>query len=76
MADLEGLIVKLPQLIGLGIDEATAALVQGSTLEVLGRSKVAVYDVREASAQERAPPKPNGLLPGERWDRVTRKPLT
>ena len=75
MADLEGLIVKLPQLIGLGIDEATAALVQGSTLEVLGRSKVAVYDVREASAQERAQPKPNWLMPGDRWDLVTGKRL-
>ena len=71
MADLQGLITKLPQLIGLGIDEATAALVQGSTLEVIGRSKVAVYDVRQANGDDRAQPEPNWLMPGDRWDLVT-----
>ncbi|MEC7583212.1 MAG: cyanophycinase [Planctomycetota bacterium] len=71
MADLQGLIAELPQLIGLGIDEATAALVQGSTLEVLGRSKVAVYDVRDADAPDRARPEPSWLMPGDRWDLVT-----
>lgn len=42
--DLVGLIKKSPELIGLGINEATAVLVQGDNLEVLGRSVVAVYD--------------------------------
>lgn len=68
-ADLQGLIHALPQLIGLGIDEGTAAIVRGSELEVVGRSNVAVFDVRaQAGEQDRAPPEPVWLLPGERWD--------
>jgi cyanophycinase len=42
--DLLELITSSPSIIGLGIDEATAALIQKDTLEVLGRSYVAVYD--------------------------------
>ena len=37
-------IRKAPQFIGLGLNEATAVLVQRDTLQVLGRSYVAVYD--------------------------------
>lgn len=42
--DLVNLIEKAPQLIGIGLDEATAVLVQGDTLQVLGKSYVAIYD--------------------------------
>jgi cyanophycinase len=42
--DLIDFIRKAPQLIGLGLNEATAVLVQRDTLEVLGKSYVAVYD--------------------------------
>lgn len=42
--DLVNLIEKAPQLIGIGLDEATAVLVQRDTLEVLGKSYVAIYD--------------------------------
>lgn len=42
--DLVNLIEKAPQLIGIGLDEATAILVQGDTLQVLGKSYVAIYD--------------------------------
>jgi cyanophycinase len=41
--DLVNLIEKAPQLIGIGLDEATAVLVQGDTLQVIGRSYVAIY---------------------------------
>lgn len=37
-------IRKAPQLIGLGLNEATAVLVQRDTLQVLGKSYVAIYD--------------------------------
>ena len=33
-----------PQLLGIGIDESTAILVQGHIAEVIGKSKVAFYD--------------------------------
>jgi cyanophycinase len=75
-ADLQGLITQLPQLIGLGIDEGTAAIVQGSRLDVLGDSKIAVFDGRgalDASANAPPPPQPVWLAPGESWDLVRGK---
>lgn len=57
-ADLQGLVAKLPQLTGIGIDEGTAIVVQGSAFEVLGDSKVAVFDRN---------PEPKWLEPGARW---------
>jgi cyanophycinase len=33
-----------PQLVGIGIDEATAMIVRGTTLEVVGRNKVSIFD--------------------------------
>jgi len=74
-ADLQALIAQLPQLIGLGIDEGTAAVVQGPVLEVLGDSKLAVFDVRRADAAQQATPTPVLLEPGARWDLVQGKRL-
>jgi cyanophycinase len=42
--DLVSLIRKSPQLIGIGLDEATAVVVQRDTLQVIGKSFVAIYD--------------------------------
>jgi cyanophycinase len=42
--DLLELIKWSPTIIGIGIEEATAALVQKDTLEVIGKSYVAIYD--------------------------------
>lgn len=42
--DLVNFIKDSPQLIGIGLDEATAILVQKDTLEVIGKSYVAIYD--------------------------------
>lgn len=64
--DLRALIARLPQLIGIGIDEGTAAVVRGSTLEVLGDSKVAVFDAR----RERDKATPQWLAPGDHWELV------
>lgn len=33
-----------PQLVGIGIDEATAMIVRGTTMEVVGKNSVAIYD--------------------------------
>ncbi|MFY9341022.1 MAG: cyanophycinase [Planctomycetota bacterium] len=62
--DLAGLIAQIPSVIGLGIDEGTAAIVQGSVLTVLGDSKLAVFDARTGNG----PPVPVWLANGERWD--------
>jgi cyanophycinase len=42
--DMVDLIRNSPKLIGLGLDEATAVWVHQDTLEVLGKSYVAIYD--------------------------------
>jgi cyanophycinase len=42
--DLVDFIRKAPELIGIGLNEATAVLVQRDTLQVLGHSFVAIYD--------------------------------
>lgn len=36
-----------PHLVGIGIDEATALIVRGTTMEVVGENKVAVFDRRQ-----------------------------
>lgn len=62
-ADLQQLVSALPQLIGIGIDEGTAAIVQGSTLEVVGASKAALFDARRG-----LPVAPRWLAAGDVWD--------
>ncbi|MBL8733009.1 MAG: cyanophycinase [Planctomycetes bacterium] len=70
-ADLDGLMAKLPGWVGLGIDEGTAAIVQGTQLEVLGASKVVVFDTRSPNA-DRAAPTPRWLTAGARLDLAAR----
>lgn len=41
-------VLDHPGTIGVGIDEATAVIVRGGTLEVVGRSAVVVFDARHA----------------------------
>ena len=43
--DLLPVIRKYPQLLGVGIDEATAIVLKGQTAEVIGKSKVLFYDI-------------------------------
>ncbi|MHA4896823.1 cyanophycinase [Pedobacter sp. PWIIR3] len=42
--DLVDFIKKSPELIGIGLDEATSILVQRDTLEVIGKSYAIIYD--------------------------------
>jgi cyanophycinase len=42
-------VIDRPQLVGVGIDESTAAIVRGSVLEVVGAGQVLVIDGRSAS---------------------------
>ena len=64
--DMRGLIATHPQLLGIGIDEATALVVRGQVGEVLGKNNVQFFD----------PPKPGEdpdknydiVAPGQRYD--------
>lgn len=42
--DMTDLINTYPQLLGIGLDENTFIVVTGDTMEVIGKSKVAIYD--------------------------------
>lgn len=59
LGDLAALHRRLPQLTGLGIDEGTAAIVAGDTLEVVGDSRIALFAPRAEA--------PVWLEPGQRW---------
>ena len=64
--DMLAVIAAYPHLLGIGIDEATAIVVRGDQFEVVGSSKVAVYD------------NPNAfyfLNAGDRFDLKQRKKL-
>ena len=41
--DMQQVIEKYPQLLGIGIDESTAIVRAGDQFEVIGVSKVAIY---------------------------------
>ncbi len=47
-------IIEHPELIGIGIDEATAILVSGNTAEVVGESQVIIYEnpLRQSTMNE------------------------
>jgi CubicO group peptidase (beta-lactamase class C family) len=51
--DLLEVIGARPDLLGIGIDEDTAIVVQGDVFEVIGRSYVAIYDAADRAHQGR-----------------------
>jgi cyanophycinase len=67
--DLEEVVAKHPDVLGIGIDESTAIIVQGQQFEIVGASKVAIHDGRIVkSAQERNGKKYFFMGPGEKYD--------
>lgn len=65
--DLWQVIRKHPALLGIGIDESTAIVVEGNRFEVIGVSKVAIYDAKQTTHYF--------LNPGERFDMKQRQKL-
>jgi cyanophycinase len=83
--DMTSLVNTFPQLLGLGIDESTAAVVEGHVLEVVGKNRIAIYD-RQAfpppvdypesvGAKPPTPPDFLELKPGDKYDLQTRRKL-
>jgi cyanophycinase len=68
MDDLVEVIAKKPELLGLGLDEPAAIVVQGDRMEVIGRSVVGIYDGKEHDGK-----KYYFLAPGELFDLAARK---
>jgi cyanophycinase len=68
--DLEEVVAKHPDVLGIGLDESTAIVVRGQQFEVTGASKVAIHDGRvvEKERQQRNGKKYYFMAPGERYD--------
>src|SRR5688572_23475236 len=45
-------VLERPNLVGVGIDEATAVIVRGDKFEAVGRSNVVVFDARKAKVRK------------------------
>jgi len=76
--DLAGFVKTHPELLGIGIDENTAVVVQKNTFEVIGNSYVAVYDANKGTQKETtADSAPFIFLgKGQRFDLKDRKVIT
>jgi len=73
-SELAQLQKEHPQVVGLGIEDSTALIVRGYTMEVVGKNQVAVFD----SSSKEATPHSSVLQAGDFYDfkgrsRVTRK---
>ena len=69
--DLEEVVARHPEVLGIGLDESTAIVVRGQQFEVIGASKIAVHDGRIVKgAQERNGGKKKYFFmgPGEQYD--------
>ncbi len=70
--DLMEIVQAHPELLGIGLDEGAAIVVQGNELEVIGASYVVIYDYHKTI---------HGfgpfyfLQPGDKYDLKTRTPL-
>jgi len=71
LPDMTAIMRRYPQLLGIGIDEATALIVRGQTAEVAGRNHVQFYDYKNG------PPAGDRdftqLKPGQKYDLIERK---
>ena len=68
--DMLEVIGAMPDLLGIGIDENTAIVVQGDEFEVIGESYVAIYD---SGAQLDSGGEFYLLAPGDRFNMATRE---
>ena len=71
--DMIPVIEAHPELLGLGIDENTALVVQGDRAEVIGTSQVLVYGNERLLAREDPPWLI--LSPGDLFDLATRREI-
>lgn len=69
--DMTSLVNRYPQLLGIGIDEATAIIVRGSKADVVGRGKVHFYDRSKPVYPDQADYE--ALKAGQSYDLAKRK---
>ena len=78
--DLIEVIRSHPDLLGIGIDESTAIVVQKDIFQVIGNSYVAIYDIDQINGQQKGPRGENSLAgpfyylgKGQKFDLRNRK---
>jgi cyanophycinase len=78
--DLIDVIKSHPDLLGMGLDESTAIVVQKDIFQVIGASYVAIYDIDQINGQSKGPRDLNSssgpfyfLSKGQKFDLKTRK---
>ena len=69
-ADLVQVIGAHPELLGIGVDESTAIIVEGDRFEIIGRGVVAISDGKDHDGRRYY-----FLAPGERFDLKNRRRL-
>jgi cyanophycinase len=73
LRDMTALMKTYPQLLGIGIDEATALVVRGHVAEIMGRGQVHFYDARRPHAE--GEPDHVSVGAGGRYDLKARRVL-
>jgi cyanophycinase len=73
LKDLTGLVNHYPQFLGIGLDEATAIVVQGHMADVMGRGRAHFYDRRKPVVEGQ--PDYEALSAGGKYDLKERKIL-
>ena len=78
--DLIDVIKSHPDLLGIGLDESTAIVVQKDIFQVIGASYVAIYDIDQINGQSKGPRELNSssgpfyfLSKGQKFDLKMRK---
>ncbi|MBI3864273.1 MAG: Type 1 glutamine amidotransferase-like domain-containing protein [Planctomycetia bacterium] len=69
--DMTGVVAAHPQLLGIGLDETTAIVVQGHVAEVVGKNKVHFYDRTKPVAD--GEPDYVSVSAGQKYDLVARR---
>ncbi len=79
--DMIDVIKTHPDLLGIGIDESTGIVVQKDTMQVIGVSYVAIYDINHINGTLKMPGGDNNSGPfyflrkGQRFDLATRRAI-
>jgi cyanophycinase len=69
--DMLAVVQRHPELLGIGLDEEAAVIVQGDRLEVIGQRQIAIYDPQMLPAADGE--RYYFLQPGDRFDLKTRR---
>jgi cyanophycinase len=74
-ADMTSVMKRYPQILGMGIDEGTAVIVQGEIAQILGQGSAHFYDYRNRAAAAETPDY-IAVKAGEKFNLVKREKIS